>query len=249
MISSTPLDHEHTEEAIAERLGESHKPDDLGDFVLGAVDGAITTFAIVAGVAGAGLSAGVAIVLGLANVLADGFSMAVGNYLKTRSDQQMRDRRRRAELRHIQQAPEGEREEVRQIYAAKGFEGETLEKIVAVITADTDRWVDTMLSEEFGLQATPGSPTRAATITFLAFVGAGLAPIAPLALSAWYSADVTFALSTTLTLLTFAAIGAIRGRVADISILRGAVETVAIGAVAAGLAYAVGDLLRGLTGS
>ena len=78
----------HSEEAIAARLAGATRHSYLGDFVLGAVDGAVTTFAIVAGAAGAGLSSGVAIVLGLANVLADGFSMAAGNFLKAKADHQ-----------------------------------------------------------------------------------------------------------------------------------------------------------------
>ena len=83
------LQSEHTTEAIARRLTAAKSHSYLGDFVLGAVDGAVTTFAIVAGAAGAGLSNGVVLVLGLANVLADGFSMAAGNFLRARSDQQV----------------------------------------------------------------------------------------------------------------------------------------------------------------
>ncbi|TWT72689.1 VIT family protein [Posidoniimonas polymericola] len=243
-----PLEHDHTPEAIAARLAEARKPDDLGDFVLGAVDGAITTFAIVAGVAGSGLSAGVAIVLGLANVLADGFSMAVGNYLKTKSDHDMLNRYRRLEQRHIAQHPDGEREEIRQIYAAKGFEGDALDHAVETITSDQQQWVDTMLREEFGLPTSPPAPRRAATITFIAFVTAGMAPIVPLVFSRSLGPDVTFGLSVGVTLLTFAGIGAVRGRVTQMSQLRGAVETMLIGGSAAALAYAVGRLLRSLAG-
>jgi hypothetical protein len=86
--------------------------------IYGAIDGTVTTFAVVAGVAGAGLSAGVVIILGLANLLADGFSMAVGNFLATRAEQLAR----RQEEAHVPQIPDGEREEIRQIFAAKGFQ-------------------------------------------------------------------------------------------------------------------------------
>src|SRR5215203_7022243 len=106
------LHQEHTHEAIARRIAAATQHNYLGDFILGAVDGAVTTFAIVAGGAGANLSNGVVLVLGLANVLADGVSMAAGNYLKARSDLQLLERFRRMEEMHIEQIPQGEREEI-----------------------------------------------------------------------------------------------------------------------------------------
>ena len=84
-------------------------------------------------ISGVGMGA-LVIILGFANLLADGFSMALSNYLGTKSDPERVDQARQDEERHIAQVPEGEREEIRQIFAGKGFSGETLEKIVGVIT-------------------------------------------------------------------------------------------------------------------
>ncbi len=238
------LEHEHTPEAISARLQSTSDHSFLGDFVLGAVDGAITTFAIVAGVAGAGLSAGVALVLGLSNVLADGFSMAVGNYLKARSDRQIVERYRDMERRHIELAPDGEREEVRQIFANKGFSGETLEEIVRVIVADRKRWIDTMLTEEFGLQINQPSAVRAGAVTFFAFVCVGLIPIMPLVMSQQLGPTNTFLASAAATAMTFAIVGAVRGRISQQSIVGSGLETVLVGGIAASLAYVVGNLLK-----
>ncbi len=248
-MTDGPLEHEHTIDAIAKRLNSPNDHGMLGDFVLGAVDGTITTFAIVSGVAGAGLSAGIALVLGLANVLADGFSMAVGNYLKARSDRQMVDRYRAIEEKHIRREPEGEQEEIRQIFAGKGFEGSVLEEVVHVITADRRRWVDTMLTEEWGLQVSPPSPFRVGLVTFLAFVAAGFIPLAPLFWSSSLGPTNTFIASACATACAFAGIGAVRGRVTNQSILYGAIETLGVGGLAAILAYIVGDLLKGYTGA
>ena len=236
----------HTPQAIEARIAAASQQSYLGDFVLGAVDGTITTFAIVAGAAGASLPAGVAVVLGLANVAADGFSMAASNYLKSRADQHLVDRYRRMEEMHIDRVPDAEREEIRQIFAGKGFDGAVLDEIVRVITRDRRQWVDTMLTEEWGLQLESPSPLRAALTTFAAFVLAGLVPLLPLFLAAWLAtAQQMFLVSAVLTGVTFFSIGLIRGRLSERNLLAAAVETLLIGGTAAALAYIVGGVLKG----
>lgn len=238
----------HTPEAIEQRIAATGQHSYLGDFVLGAVDGAVTTFAIVAGAAGAGLSTGVAIVLGLANIAADAFSMAASNYLKSRSDRQIVDRFRRMEEMHIDRMPNAEREEIRQIFAAKGFEGEILEEVVNVITKDRRQWVDTMLTDEWGLQLDPPSPIRSAVATFVSFVLAGIVPLLPLFFAFWLASERLFLASSLLTGATFFGIGVIRGRLSDRNALWTGMETLAIGGIAAALAYIVGKLLHDYAG-
>lgn len=237
---------DHTPEAIAARLNDAREHNYLGDFVLGAIDGAVTTFAVVCGSAGAGLSSGVAVVLGLANILADGFSMAVGNYLSTKSEHELLDRARRHEERHIERYPEGEREEIRQIFATKGFEGELLESITQTITDERERWIDTMLTEELGLRLQPANPLMSAWATFSSFLLAGMVPLVPLFFSGQLSETHVFRISAVATAITFACIGMFKGRVSEQPVLRSTVETVLIGGSAAILAYFAGVVLRGL---
>ena len=247
MTESMPqedLDRMHTPEAIAERINASSEQSYMGDFVLGAVDGTVTTFAIVAGATGAGLSATIAVVLGLANIAADAFSMAASNFLKTRSDHQSLDRFRRIEESHIERVPDAEREEIRQIFEGKGFEGELLEEIVKVITSDRKRWVDTMLTEEWGLRLENPSAMRAAVTTFVAFALAGMVPLLPLLLSDLIGSADVFLVSVFLTGLSFIGIGWLQGKVTDQSPMRNALETLLIGSVAAALAYIVGAMLH-----
>jgi VIT1/CCC1 family predicted Fe2+/Mn2+ transporter len=244
MSASSQLDHEHSRQAIARRLTQDARHSYLGDFVLGAVDGAVTTFAIVAGAAGAGLSNGIVLVLGCANVLADGLSMAAGNYLRARSDHQILARFRRLEETHVERSPEGEREEVRQIYAAKGFEGELLERVVECITADRRRWIDAMLIDEWNLQLNPPSPWRCALATFIAFLLAGAIPLAPAIVQIDRSAGDTFLVSSIATGLAFLFIGLIRGRAVARNPFYSALETLLIGGCAAAVAFLVGMLLR-----
>jgi VIT1/CCC1 family predicted Fe2+/Mn2+ transporter len=169
----------HTPEAIAARLRIGPRRSYLRDLVYGAIDGTVTTFAVVAGVRGASLEATIVVILGVANLAADGFSMAASNYLGIRADEQRQARIRRQELEHVARIPAGEREEVRQIYAAKGLQGDALERVVAAITADPTSWVDTMLVEEHGFAPQASTPFRSAIATFLAFVVVGFVPVAP----------------------------------------------------------------------
>ena len=105
----------------------------LEDFVYGATDGAVTTFAVVAGVTGASLSPSIVLILGFANLLADGLSMAVGNYLAAKTRLEYIERARRREEWEIDNLVEQEKQEIRDIYAKKGFKEELLEEIVRVI--------------------------------------------------------------------------------------------------------------------
>lgn len=235
---------EHTPEAIAARLDHEARPSHVGDAVLGAIDGCVTTFAIVAGAAGGGFAPRVAIVLGLANLVADGFSMAVSNASAMRAEQQRIARLRAVEHHHIRHDPEGEREEVRQIFARKGFEGELLERAVEAITADRRLWLDTMLAEEYGVAGAPPRPARAGLVTFAAFVGCGALPLLPYA--AGVTGEHTFAASAAITALAFALVGVVKGRIVGLSPLRSGVETLAGGGLAAALAYLVARLVAAL---
>ena len=247
-LSRLSLKASHTPEAIAQRIESGPSQSYLKDMVYGGIDGAVTTFAIVTGVAGAGLSTGVVIVLGLANVLADGFSMAVSNYLGTRSENQYRESMRQTERAEVEAYPEGEREEVRQFYQRKGLSGEKLEQLVAIITSDKRLWVDTMLQEEHGLSSGDVNPVAAGWVTFVAFLLAGAMPLVTFVVNwLWPGAIASpFLWSTVLTLLTFAGVGALKGRYVNQSAWWSALETLLVGSAAAGLAYGVGYLLSGL---
>ena len=239
-MAKRDLHHEHTPEAIEARLAAATDHSYLGDGILGAIDGTVTTFAIVAGASGAGLSGSIALVLGLANVFADGLSMAVGNYMRAKADREVVEQARRVEEAHVDHVPEGEREEVRQIFERKGFSGEMLDKAVDVITEDRQRWVDTMLTEELGLRLDTPDPLRAAWTTFVAFVVAGLIPIAPLAFTANF-----FLISTVVTAVTFFLIGLVNGWLLQRRLLVAGLESLLVGGGAASVAYLVGFLGKG----
>lgn len=238
----------HTPAGVRARLSSPPRPSYLRDFVYGAIDGAVTTFAIVAGVAGADLSDSVIVILGFANLFADGFSMAASNFLGTRAEQQRRERARREEERQIAQIPKGEREEIRQIFAAKGFAGDDLDRVVDVITADPQVWVETMMTEELGYGADNSEPLRSAGATFLAFVTVGFLPLAVFVVDAVTPGEIAepFAWSAAMTAIAFLAVGGLKARFVDQPAWRSGVETMAVGGAAAALAFGVGVALQGV---
>ena len=179
----TELIETHTPSAIRERLESGPKSSYLKDFIYGSIDGIITTFAIVSGVIGAELSSGIIIILGLANLLADGFSMGISNYLGTKSENELIDKAKSEELIHIEHYPEGEKEEIRQIFSRKGFKGDELENAVDTITSDVNRWVETMLQDELGFSLSKKSALKSGFATFIAFIIIGFIPLAVAALN------------------------------------------------------------------
>ena len=237
----------HTPELIRERLALKQQSY-LSDFIYGAIDGTVTTFAVVSGVAGAQLQPGIVIVLGFANLVGDGFSMAASNYSGTRADEQLRDRAREIEAEEIDAWPDGEREEIRQIYAAKGFEGQDLERVVSVITADRERWIDTMVSEDLGLRLASRSPLRAAISTFIAFLLLGFLPLLSFVINYFFPQLITnpYPWSCVLTAIAFFSVGATKSQFVQQHWFFAGCETLLLGGGAALLAYLIGAMLRGV---
>lgn len=243
----------HSKQAIRQSLAEpsihdSEKGQYIGDTVYGAIDGIVTTFAVVSGVAGASLSSGIVLILGFANLFADGLSMAVGNYLGTKSEVEYKDRERHREEWEVENLPEEEKEEVRQIYRRKGFTGELLEKAVDVITQDKKQWVDTMLLEELHIIPERTSPFKAGAVTFVSFVVAGFVPLLSYVLS--YSipffADFAYPVAVVLTFATIFAVGSLRVFVTGKRWWTSGLEMLLVGGATAVVAYFIGYLLRGL---
>ncbi len=234
------LEHSHTQQAIRARLARGPRSNYLRDWIYGGIDGAVTTFAIVAGVAGADLAATVVLVLGFANLLADGFAMAASNYSGTKAERDDYDRVLGIERKHIALVPDGEREEIRQIFAGKGFSGDDLERIVNVITSDRALWAQTMAVEEYGLSPAVRSPVLAALSTFAAFIICGLVPLATY-LSAGGLISCVVAAGA-----TFFGVGAIKSRWSPTAWWRSGLETFVIGMTAAAVAFGVGFGLRTL---
>ena len=240
--------HSHESHVHGENHGFLHRFQDyLGEFVYGGIDGSVTTFAVVSGAAGASLSTDVVIILGFANLIADGFAMSVGSYLSTRSEIDNYEKHKRVEYWEVDHLPEKERAEIREIYEAKGFSGELLEQVVDSICSDRDRWVDVMMKEELELQETTKSPFTMGAATFISFLIVGFIPLVVYLIDYFtHSIDHLFAISSGLTSLAFIGVGYLKAKVTLTSTWRAMIETLLLGSAAAGLSYIVGDYLEKL---
>lgn len=220
----------------------------LGEFVYGGIDGSVTTFAVVAGATGANLPVNTVLILGFANLIADGLSMSIGNYLSVKSEIQEYNRHKNIEYWEIDHMPEVEKEEIREIYRAKGFEGELLEKIVETITANRERWVDVMMKEELEMALPAESPVKKAMATFISFFIVGLIPLLTYVGYAIQPFDpqYLFLLSCLFTSIAFVFIGGLKSYVTETNTWRSILETLLLGGVAAVTAFFVGDVLESL---
>lgn len=215
----------------------------LRDAVYASHDGIITTFAVVAGVVGASLPVGVVIILGIANLVADGISMGVGNFLGLRSEQAYIRHQSRKAARTLETQPEREREKLRELYREKGFSGEELEKIVNILSESKKRWVHVMLHESLSLQHPEELKPRAhGTVTFVFFMIAGSVPLFAYVVPGLDG--FRFELSIFLTALALLLLGAFRTAVMRGNLLANAFEVLFMGSLAGGAAYFIGALLR-----
>lgn len=218
----------------------------LGEFVYGGIDGSITTFAVVAGSAGAGLDVTVVIILGFANLIADGFSMSVGSYLSTKSEKDNYNKHKNLEYWEVDNIPEEEKDEIRAIYRNKGFEGELLERVVETITANRERWVDVMMKEELEMSPPSSSAVTNGFVTFISFILVGVIPLLSYIFDFGGNDTYFFQVSVLMTTLAFVLIGWLKSYVTQTSAWKGIVETLLLGILAAILAYYAGDGLERL---
>ncbi|MCT8339242.1 VIT1/CCC1 transporter family protein [Flavobacteriaceae bacterium TK19130] len=241
-------DMEHHEPTLHKSFSLSKRFENyLGEFVYGGIDGSVTTFAVVAGAVGAGLDSAIIIILGFANLLADGLSMSIGAYLSAKTQQDSYEKHKKIEYWEVDNLPKKEREEIEEIYAGKGFEGELLQQVVDTITADRDRWVSVMMKEELNMVEEERSPFWIGFSTYVSFILIGLLP---LLLYVWdYFSELQldlFLWTSVLTGIGFLCIGILKAKVTQSKMLKSIAETLFLGAIAAIVAYFVGDILEQL---
>jgi len=227
----------------------SHKY--IGEVVYGGLDGIITTFAVVSGVAGANLSSGIVLILGLANLLADGLSMGVGAYFSSKSDHEYYEAERARETQQVRANPKEERHELEEIYVGKGYSTQDAATLVEIQSKHEELFVDAMMIHELDMHPDDREPMVSGLTTFLAFQVAGAVPLMAYFSGRffWPMPEATeFYWSVALTALALFSLGAAKVLVTTRHWFRSGLEMMLVGGLAAIVAYMVGFLLQGLQG-
>ena len=240
----------------SKKAHQFHPPEDhkikrgqyIKSVIYGGLDGTITTFAIVAGIAGAELSAGIVLILGFANLIADGLSMATGDYLSTKAEKEFAKAERARETWEVNNYPEGEMKEMVEIYTEKGIKESDAKKIVEILSKHKKAWIDVMMCEELGIVETDESPIKNGIVTFFAFAIFGFMPLVAYVLARFIPGiqNQTFITACILTGLTLFTLGALKAKLTGQKWFISGLEMFIVGGLAASAAYIIGYTLSGL---
>lgn len=228
---------------IHEKL-DPHTPSfRLSEVILGGQDGLVNVLGVVLGVAAATDDPRIVLAAGLAATFAESVSMGAVAYTSTRADDDLYRSERAREYRHIRTVPELEADEIRALYAQKGFEGNMLEKIVEVITSNPEVWVEVMMSEEHRLQPPQqrGSAVRSALVVGFSAIVGSLIPLIPFL---FMPVGISIPISIVIAALTLFAFGIYKAKVTVGNPAKSGLEMAVIGTVSALVGYGVGLLFK-----
>ena len=210
--------------------------------VIGMSDGLTVPFALAAGLSGAVASSRIVVTAGLAEIAAGSIAMGLGGYLAARTDAEHYRAERLREEREVRELPDRETEEVAEIFREYGLEGEPLAAAVAAIRVEPRRWVDFMMKFELGLDEPDPSRARNSALTIAgAYVAGGLVPLAPYMLVS--AAERALLTSVAVTLVALLVFGYVKAGFTGALRVRGAVQTLATGGLAAAAAFAIARLI------
>lgn len=221
----------------------------LAEIVYGGNDGIITTFAVVAGFAGAAMDPAtsaipaIAVLLfGLANLFADGLSMSIGSFLSLRAEKDLYASEQEKETHEIRHEPEMEAKETIEILRRRGFEKHDAEQITRLYQKNPTYWVEFMMRDELAMQNPEHEhPVGVAVATFISFISFGIIPLLPYI---FRIQTHVFIYSVCATVAALLLLGVLRAFISQKRPIQGILETLFLGAIAAGTAYGVGSFFR-----
>ena len=211
----------------------------LRDFILGMMDGIVSTVGVVAGVSGATANNFIVFIAGISAALAEAVSMFFSAYISSKAEKDVFEREKMREEEEVRRIPEAERREIYKIFKAKGFKGKELEMIVKRITSKKRLWVKTMLIEELGIMPKTYSPLKNAALVFLGSVVGGLIPLTPFLIGL----QPQFTFSVVISILILFIVGSGKSTITGKGLLRSGLESMIAGIIAIVIAYYIGLFL------
>lgn len=251
LSASRKAHEEKTIEAATEEHG-SESSQFIGNMVYGGLDGIISVFAVVSGVAGANLTSGILLILGAANLLGDGISMGIGAYLSMKSEKEYYKKERERESWETENYLEGEKNEMIAIYKKRGYSEQDAEKLVEIHARDQERFVDEMMVNELGMMQDDRKPSNSALMTFGSFVLFGLLPLLVYMVDSIFHTNLSmssmFLYSILLSGLSLFGLGAAKYFITKRNPFMSGLEMLVVGGLAAAVSYFIGVLLKPLAG-
>jgi vacuolar iron transporter family protein len=219
-----------------------HRTNWLRDVILGGQDGLVNILGIILGVIAGGGSRTVLLAAGFAAAITESISMGAVGYTSSVSERDYYQAERVRAIHEIQASPDAERQEVRDLYAAKGFSGELLERVINTITANRDSWLQTMMDEELHLHLVQtGDILRSAVVITIATLIGHLIPLIPFL---WLARTPALVLAIVLSTFVLFGVGAYSAVTLVGDWRKMGLKLVAIGLGAAGVGFLVGRLFH-----
>jgi VIT1/CCC1 family predicted Fe2+/Mn2+ transporter len=235
-------EHRHSHSEVHFNSSET-----VRDIVIGLADGLTVPFALAAGIAGAVTNVAspthLVVTAGLAEIAAGSIAMGLGGYLASRGDTEHFNYERRREEMEVVERPEDEAAEIYEIFEQYGVDRESATPVLHSLQANPKAYVDFMMRFELGLEEpAPGRALRSAATIAVSYIVGGAIPLA----SYLVFSDIQLALrvSVIVTLIALTAFGAVKGKLLGASVIKSALQTVAIGGVAAAAAFELARLLN-----
>jgi VIT1/CCC1 family predicted Fe2+/Mn2+ transporter len=208
------------------------------DIVIGMSDGLTVPFALAAGLSGAVGSTALVVTAGMAEIAAGSIAMGLGGYLAARTDAEHYRSERERERRETEDMPEAEAAEVVEILRTYGLDEGQSVQVVEGLRQDRGKWVDFMMRFELGLEEPDPRRARTSALTIaLSYIVGGIIPLSPYVLMAHMRSALAASVMVTLTALL--AFGYVKGRFTTAKPVLGALQTVTVGALAAGAAFLI----------
>ena len=236
----SPLEALGSRPVYLDEAWHSRKGKAIREVIYGATDGVVTSLGFVIGVFGALHESRIILITGIAGASAGALSMAFSAYISSKSQAEFFWAEIERERKEIQEMPEKEREEVRKIYRAKGFQGQELETVVRRISANPTVWLRCMMEEELGLIVENfDNPWVVGAVTAVSYLAGAFLPIIPFAA---LPALKAFPISVGVSIASLFGLGAGKTRLTRTPFLKSGLEMTVIGLIAALVGYAIGRL-------